>query len=373
MQSSTYAPTNGYRRRERRGDGARPAMRAATYYGRPMIKKPVWKWYIPVYFFLGGVAGGSALLGAVAELFGGRKHRSTVRHARYLTLALSLICPSLLILDLGRPARFHHMLRIFKGSSPLNVGTWILSSFGGVSGALAVHQAAEDGLLIRRESTLGRFVRAIPTVPLAAIHGLLGMALGGYTGALVAATAVPLWQSKGMLLGPTFLSEAVTSGAAALSLIDAAAGRSTVPAREEIENVDVVGSATQLGLMLTRLALMPSRVREPLVRGFWARIWQIGGVGVGLVSPVAVRLVLRLGGWHMGRALSIVTSTLSLAGGLAARFALVEAGKRSAEDPLAYQEITKGAPGEARPTPQQQAAKAPATPMWRGQVAAADC
>ncbi len=176
-----------------------------------------------------------------------------------------------------------------------------------------------------------------------------------------------------MLLGPTFLSEAVTSGAAALSLIDAAAGRSTVPAREEIENVDVVGSATQLGLMLTRLALMPSRVREPLVRGFWARIWQIGGVGVGLVSPVAVRLVLRLGGWHMGRALSIVTSTLSLAGGLAARFALVEAGKRSAEDPLAYQEITKGAPGEARPTPQQQAAKAPATPMWRGQVAAADC
>src|SRR5579859_7819564 len=121
-------------------DAAAGGAHPTTYYGRPMIKRPTWKWYIPLYFFFGGVAGGTAFIGALAAFFGGREHRPTVRTARYLSVALAAICPLLLIIDLGRPSRFHHMLRVFKISSPLSVGTWILSVFGMLSGLLAARQ-----------------------------------------------------------------------------------------------------------------------------------------------------------------------------------------------------------------------------------------
>jgi formate-dependent nitrite reductase membrane component NrfD len=367
---SAFISPNGHRWRER-GEGGRGAQ-PTTYYGRPMIKRPAWKWYIPLYLFLGGVAGGGALLGAMAEFFGGPRHRSTVRHARYLALPLSLLSAALLITDLGRPARFHHMLRVFKGSSPLNVGTWILSGFGLFSGVLAVRQAAEDQLILRRQSWLGRLVRALPTAPLTAVHGLLGLALGGYTGVLLAATAVPLWSAGGMLLGPLFLSDAVTSGAAMLSLMGAATGRDMPAARKELENVDTLGTVAQLGLIAARRALMPPVVRAPLRRDLWGRVWRFGVIGAGMLSPLAIRLGVWVGGWRLGRALSIATSALSLIGALAARFALVEAGKRSAEDPVAYQEMTSSAPGEARPTPRQQAMLAPAAPQWQAHLVTPD-
>lgn len=361
---------HGYWRRERAFDEHPP--KPATYYGRPMLKRPTWKWYIPVYFFLGGVAGGIALIGALAELLGGSRHRSTVRHARYLSLILSILCPVFLIIDLGRPARFHHMLRVFKGSSPLNVGTWILTAFGMVSGALAVHQAAEDNFIVRRQSRLGRLLRAVPTAPLAALHGLLGICLGGYTGTLLAATAVPLWQAGGMLLGPLFLSDAVTSGAAALSLMGAITGKDTPHASKDLENVDNLGTVAQLGLIVTREAMMPPKVREPLRRGLWGGVWRFGVIGGGMIAPLAIRLATRLGGRKLGRTLSMSASALSLLGALAERLALTEAGKRSAEDPLAYQELTRGLPGEARPTPLQQLVGAPAVPARKSQIAALD-
>lgn len=369
-EASAPIRANGHQRRERGTDGAGVA--PVTYYGRPMVKKPTWRWYIPLYLFSGGVAGGVAFLGTLAECIGGPKHRATVRHARYLSLLLSILCPIFLIADLGRPARFHHMFRVFKGSSPLSVGTWILSGFGLCSGMLAARQAVEDDLLVRRQSRLGRLVRAIPTAPVSALHGLLGLALGGYTGTLLAATAVPLWSAGGTLLGPLFLSDAVTSGAALLSLIGAGTGHDTLAAREEIENVDTLGTAAQLGLIAAWEALVPPGVKKPLRRGVWGGVWWFGAIGAGMLSPLSVRLWLRLGRWHAGRLLSVVTATLSLLGALAERFALVEAGKRSADDPLAYQAVTGGAPGEARPTPQQQAARAPDAPAWKPQVAAMD-
>src|SRR5258708_21236346 len=102
-----------------------------------------------VYFFVVGMGGGAATIGAAADLVGERRHRATVRRARYLSVVLAAICPPLLVVDLGRPARFHHMLRVFKLSSPLSVGTWILSGFGLASGALAARQVLDAGLLPR--------------------------------------------------------------------------------------------------------------------------------------------------------------------------------------------------------------------------------
>jgi formate-dependent nitrite reductase membrane component NrfD len=329
-----------------------------TYYNRPMIKKPTWKWFIPFYFFLGGVAGGAAVIGAAAELLGGPRHRTTVRHARYLSLALTPICTLLLIVDLGRPARFHHMLRVFKGSSPLSVGTWILATFGISSGILAARQASEDNFILRRESRLGRLARLIPSAPVTIVHGLFGLGLGGYTGTLLAATAVPLWYAGGVLLGPLFLATAISSGAAALRLIGRAAGRTASTAHEDVEDVETVATIAQLGLVAAREVLVPARVNEPLRSGLWGNVYRFGAVG-GMVGSLALSALNRFASPRMRAAISTASAGLSVAGALAERFAIVEAGKLSAEDPIAYQEMTKGAPGEARPTAAEQARRAP--------------
>lgn len=341
-------------------DGEQPI----TYYDRPMLRKPTWKWPIPFYFFLGGVAGGAAVIGAAAELLGGEKHKSTVRHARWLALILGAICPIPLIVDLGRPARFYRMLRIFKVTSPLNVGTWILSTFGLLSGILGAKQAAEDGVIIRRESGLGRFLRAIPSKPFAALHGLVGLGLGGYTGVVLTATAVPLWAAAGILLGPLFLATSLASGAAALTLLGMFRGNRTTEARRQVEAVETVATVAQLGILAAREALVPAKINKPLRRGLWGAVWQAGAVGGGVAGPLALRLAVRLSGRRTSETIAAVSATLSLAGALVERIALVEAGKLSAEDPIAYQKLTKGAPGEARPTPGEQAHLAPKAPAY---------
>lgn len=348
----------------------------ATYYDHPMIKPPLWKWYIPGYFWLGGIAGGAAVIGAAAHFLGGRGSRDTVRHARYLSLALGVICPTLLIADLHRPERFFRMFRVFKVSSPLSVGTWILSAFGLVSGALAVRQAAEDDVIIRRESWMGKLARRlIPTGPLTALHGLLGLGLGGYTGVLIAVTAVPLWAAGGVLLGPLFLSTALASGAGALTLLGLAFGkrdRASEHVRESVETVEVVSAVSQLAVVAAREALVTKRINKPLRQGLWGNVYRIGAVGGGMATPLALRLVSRFVGPRAARTLSGVAAGLTVVGALAERFAILEAGKVSAKDPLAYQELTAGALGEARPTPREQALNAPKSAAFLPRIAASD-
>ncbi len=346
----------------------------ATYYGRPMVKPPHWKWYIPLYFFIGGIAAGAGIVGGLADLFGGAKHRATVRHARYLTVVLAALCPIPLILDMGRPKRFLHMLRVVKFSSPLNLGTFILTGFGLTSGVLAARQAAEDNFILRRESLLGRLARLLPAKPFAALQVLLGVALGGYTGTLLAVTVIPLWAAAGILLGPLFLATAVASGAAALTLLGIA-NRQDPRAIKELETVESIAAGTQLALVAAREALVPARINAPLARGRWGRLYRFGAVGGGMLTPLALRLIVRLFGRRGEQVVEVVSAlaaTLTLLGALAERFAIVEAGKVSARDPLAYQELTRGAPGEARPTPREQARRAPSVPKFAQGLAARD-
>src|SRR5262245_39557152 len=107
----------------------RPRPEVATeegYYGLPMLKRPTWGWQIAWYFFLEGVSSGAFLTASLAELFGGERMKPAVRAARRVAFLSFLPCPSLLIDDLGDPARFHNMLRVFKQSSPMNLGAWAL-------------------------------------------------------------------------------------------------------------------------------------------------------------------------------------------------------------------------------------------------------
>ena len=152
-----------------------PEATFSSYYGRPVIKEPVWKNPdVPAYLFLGGLAGASSVLAAGAQLSG---YRPLARSAKISALGAISLSAVALINDLGRPARFVNMLRVFKPSSPMSVGSWLLAGYGPVAGAAAV--ADVTGLL--------------PGAGLAATlgAGLLGPGIATYTAALICDTAVP--------------------------------------------------------------------------------------------------------------------------------------------------------------------------------------
>src|SRR5260221_9214693 len=150
-----------------------------SYYDYPVLKAPTWGWEIIWYFFFGGLAAGCYVIASIASLFGTKEDRVVARTGYYLSLLALLPCPPLLILDLGKPERFLHMLRVFKVKSPMSMGTWGVVGFSLFCGASAVTQAARDGLL-------GRWwgADALKLVPtrLIALFGLpFGIFLGSYT------------------------------------------------------------------------------------------------------------------------------------------------------------------------------------------------
>src|SRR5579884_3668021 len=117
----------------------------AGYYGLPLLKAPVWTWEVPLYFFLGGVAGASEAIALVARMAGNEP--GLERAALWMAALAALVCPALLVADLGRPRRFLHMLRVFKWQSPMSVGAWTLALFSAAAfSALAANEARLAGL-----------------------------------------------------------------------------------------------------------------------------------------------------------------------------------------------------------------------------------
>src|SRR5260370_17950788 len=102
---------------------------ASTYYNVPLIKKATWSWEIMLYFFLGGLAGGSFLVSTLADLLGSVKDATLIRAGRFIALICMIISPILLLKDLGQPDRFHHMLRILKLRSPISLGPCAMPVF----------------------------------------------------------------------------------------------------------------------------------------------------------------------------------------------------------------------------------------------------
>jgi hypothetical protein len=115
-----------------------------AYHNLTILKSPVWKWEIASYFFLGGISGASYVLARSAERAGGERFRNLTRAGTYIAFASVLPCAPLLIADLGDRSRFHHMLRIFKPTSPMNLGTWIATGYGGVVTMSTIREKARD-------------------------------------------------------------------------------------------------------------------------------------------------------------------------------------------------------------------------------------
>jgi len=314
------------RRRGRRGGGGRggreggeqptvPEAEFRTYYGVPVVKAPVWRHDIPAYLFTGGLAAGSSLLAAGADLSG----RPALRRAgRVGALASLLASTYFLIHDLGRPERFHHMLRVVKPTSPMSMGTWILAAYGPMAGAAA---ASELAPLLPRHGLLGLARRAAPAVGTAAglAAAVTAPALASYTAVLLADTAIPTWHESYRHLPFVFVgSAAAASGGLALIAVPV---EQAGPARR----LAVAGAVGELAVA-TRMESSIGMVGETYHSGHagqllrTARALTVGGAIGALVG-------------RRSRALSAVSGAALLAGSLATRFGVYEAGVASAKDP----------------------------------------
>lgn len=305
--------------------------KASTYYNLPLVKKAHWGWEIYLYFYLGGIAGGSYLVATLADVLRLKKATELIRAGRYLSLVCIIISPILLVKDLGRPERFHHMLRVLKFRSAMSLGTWGLSTFGLLCGITGAHQMAQDGLLTWLPF-FGRLLKRIPVKAIESVGAIFGLFVASYTGALLSATAVPIWGRAKHVLAPLFLTSALSTGLASLSLILSFGGRKQQDVLERLERAEIIAMTSELGL-LASLPRVLGPLGEPLFKGKRGTLFIAGTMGNGVLLPLLVRLGWKLTRKPTPRALNITISSMVLIGGLILRYVWIKAGRVSADDP----------------------------------------
>lgn len=279
-----------------------PSAPVRSYYGQPIVKEPAWTWEVPWYLFAGGLAGASSLGAVLADLTG---HAELARRTRLVAAGGAAVSPVLLISDLGRPRRFVNMLRVFKPTSAMSVGSWILASFG----AATTGAAALDAL-----DRLPRWRTGASQAAAA-----LGVPLATYTAVLLSDSANPAWHGARDTLPFVFAASAAASSGAAMTLVGPA--DQTVPARR----LAVAGGAAELVTAQT--------MRRRL--GAVGRVYHEGAAGrfdtAATACTVAGTALLGLGGRQ--RAARWAGAALTLAGAVCTRWSVFKAGFQAARDP----------------------------------------
>ena len=280
-----------------------------SYYGLPALKPPVWTWEVALYFFTGGLSGVSSSIAFAAHIFGADP--SLVRLSLWIALIGAAICPALLIADLGRPARFLNMLRVFKLQSPMSMGVWILVAFSGCAFlAVLANEAARHGYDFPIVFALGWLGEAS-----AALTGLL---LASYTGVLIGATAIPVWSHNRRLLPAHFLTSGLGGAAGILEL----AGF-LLPATHML---GFVASGLETGYEIL-FEVRRSPADRPLHHGWSGLAFLIAGI---LEGPISLLTRLIWGSSPAGRQ---VAAACFLAGALLSRYSWIWAGRASAKLP----------------------------------------
>src|SRR4030095_9212876 len=285
-----------------------PIPRKPGYYGQPVVRPPVWTWEIPIYFFVGGLGGMSAVIALGAMLF---HHFDVARTGLWVAAIASVISPILLILDLGRPHLFINMLRVCKPQSAMSMGAWILTAFG---------MCVFPGLIALELQTFHRFGDGVDHI-LCLLAGILifgspicGMLLATYTGVLIGATAIPAWFLHHKLLPIHFGTTGLGSAAAVLELLG-----------HRIEPLNAIGlfAAAVETVLLIWLSINKHGVADRAIHEHSSG-WLIR---IGEVFTGPFPLVLRFFGAIPLAAISF------LIGALVSRFGWIAVGKISGRDP----------------------------------------
>lgn len=297
------------------GPFPRPAL-ATSYHGNPVLKPPTWTWQVPLYFFVGGVAGVSALIALVAHVFG---NAPMIRAELWVGLAGAVLSAPLLIADLGRPARFLNMLRVFKLRSTMSVGAWTLSAFSSAVGlAVICHEIVLAGY--GYEFLL--WIEWLAEV----FAALTGLILASYTSVLLSVTAIPVWSENRKLVPAVFLTGAMGAAAAILELLGF-----LVPITQSI---GIAASSFEIVLAVI-IEVRGRYVDRPLREGAVGRLTRAGSI---LAGPTS--LLLRIFWGHVP-GLRYAAAFCFIAGALIARYAWIAAGRVSSRDPEALFQIQR--------------------------------
>ncbi|HEX5400742.1 MAG TPA: NrfD/PsrC family molybdoenzyme membrane anchor subunit [Pseudonocardiaceae bacterium] len=296
---------SGRRRRGRRGEQMMvPDAEFRSYYGQPILNPPRWAAIdIAGYLFLGGLAGASSVLAAGAQLTNRPALAMTGKVGALVAISGSTYA---LVHDLGRPARFANMLRVVKPSSPMSVGSWILSAYGPLAGLAATTAVTGKFTRIGKLATVGA--------------GLVGPAVASYTGVLIADTAVPTWHAGYRELPFVFVGSAACA-AGGLGMIGAPVAQAGPARRAALLGATLDVMATK------RMERRMGMVAEPLHTGTpgtlmrAAEILTVAGAVVGGVLGRRSKVAAVLGGAAL------------VAGSACTRFGIFHAGVASAKDP----------------------------------------
>ncbi|TDV57637.1 NrfD/PsrC family molybdoenzyme membrane anchor subunit [Actinophytocola oryzae] len=282
-----------------------PEAEFRSYYGRPVLKPPVWEWKIAAYLFTGGLSAGAAALAAGADLTGRPALRRAGRLGALGGLAVSMY---FLVTDLGRPARFVNMLRVAKPTSPMSVGTWLLVAYGPGAGLAALAEVLPH-----------RVVRLVAR-PAGLWAAAVAPGVASYTAVLLSHTAVPAWNEAHRQLPFVFTGSAAASGAG-LGMVCAPLAQAG-PARR----LGVVGAGAELvasRLVERRLGMVAEAYttgRAHRLRTWAERLTLAGALGAATVA-------------RRSRVAAVASGLALLAGSALARFGVFEAGVASTKDP----------------------------------------
>jgi len=295
-----------------------PEAQFTSYYGRNIVKASPWKAEIPAYLFSGGVAAGSSLLAAGGDLTGRPALRRTGRLGAIVALGFSMVA---LVSDLGRPSRFVNMLRTVKLTSPMSVGTWILSTYGPFAALAAAAELAgllPAGAYQGRIGTLLRLTRWAGR-PAGLVAAVTAPPVAAYTAVLLADTATPSWHAAYREL-PFVFTASATAASGGLGLIGSPVTQN-LPARR----MALGGAVVELA-MEKQMERSMGITAEPLHHGKAGKLMRaatfltVGGAAGTLLAG-------------RSRTIAVLSGAALMAGSACTRFGVFEAGQASARDP----------------------------------------
>jgi len=290
-----------------------------------------WGLAIAIYLYVAAMAGGAYFVAALCCIFGPEEHRKTTCYGYLYAIPLLVIGAIALIVDLGQPARFLHLLEIFKFNSPMSAGAWALLVFGifcVLSSIFTLAEGKDTGIFV----TLSRWISAlVPRKEVAAGGGMVAIFLMAYTGTLLNTTSVPMWEGTPLLSG-LFLASGVSTVLALMLVINRKI--TELPQLYALEEFDNVAIIVELAILLFFILMLRHEVGangksliHALVSGKLGAWFWIGAVIVGMVLPLIINFFSGIKHKEEGLAPSLISPILVLIGGFILRVVIVYAGQ----------------------------------------------